>query len=126
VSISAADHKEVHMARSTVTHISHDIDGSAEAQTVTFRFQGVAYSIDLGQKNLDKLTTALTAFIEHATRERRAASQGTSATRVKTAAERGYELAELREWAGQNKVALPQRGRIPAPIVAQYLAAGGR
>ena len=68
------------MAKSTTTHVSDDIDGSADAQTVTFGFQGVAYSIDLGQKNLDKLTKALTPFIEHATRQR-GSSRPTSTAR---------------------------------------------
>ena len=41
-------------------------------------------------------------------------------------ADRGYDLVQLREWAGKNKIALPKRGRIPAVVVAQYQAAGGK
>src|ERR1700709_1483314 len=107
------------MAKTVTTHVNDDIDGSPDAQTVTFGFHGVAYSIDLGQKNLDKLTKALAPFIEHATRQRGASRNTGSTTPAKTSAERGYELSELREWAGKNKVSLPPRGRIPAAVVAE-------
>ena len=41
-------------------------------------------------------------------------------------AKRGYDLTQLREWAGANKVTVPSRGRIPQAVVEQYKAAGGR
>lgn len=115
------------MAKNTITSVSDDIDGTPDAETVNFGFQGVAYSIDLAQKNLDKLTKALAPFIANATRQR-----GTTMSvvggkgRAKAKAERPYEISDLREWAGKNKVSVPQRGRIPASVVEQYLAAGGR
>ena len=56
------------MAKSTITQITDDIDGSADAETVSFAFQGASYSIDLAAKNLDKLTKALAPFIEHASK----------------------------------------------------------
>ena len=61
------------MAKTTITSVSDDIDGTPDAETVTFGFQGVAYSIDLAQKNFDKLTKALAPFIDNATRQRGAA-----------------------------------------------------
>src|ERR1700710_2042954 len=105
------------MAKTTITSVSDDIDETPDAQTVTFGFQGVAYSIDLSQKNLDKLTKALAPFIERATKQR----GRVSATARKTIAkpERGYEISELREWAAKKKIDLPQRGRIPAAVIQQ-------
>jgi len=112
------------MAKTTTTHVTDDIDGSPEAQTVSFGFQGVAYSIDLAPKNLEKLTKALAPFIAHASKSRgKAPSTGRQAA---TKAQRGYDLVQLREWAGKNKMTVPSRGRIPATVVDQYLAAGGR
>jgi nucleoid-associated protein Lsr2 len=111
------------MAKSTITQVTDDIDGSADAETVRFAFQGASYSIDLAAKNLDKLTKALAPFIEHASKYR-----GTSAsTRRKPGAKavRSYDLVQLREWAGKNKIQVPGRGRIPGSVVDQYLAAGG-
>ena len=112
------------MAKSTIIEITDDIDGSADAETVSFAFQGASYSIDLAAKNLDKLTRALAPFIEHASRNRGSAES----TRRKTSAEasRSYDLVQLREWAGKNKIQVPSRGRIPGSVVDQYLAAGGR
>ena len=115
------------MATTTITSVSDDIDGTPDAQTVTFGFQGVAYSIDLGPKSLDKLTKALTPFIAHATRQRGSVrSVGAGKGRAKATTARPYEISDLREWAGKNTIKVPQRGRIPAAVVEQYLAAGRR
>lgn len=111
------------MAKSTITHITDDIDGTPNAEVVTFGFQGVAYSIDLAQKNLDRLSKALAPFIERATRQRGSAGAG---SRRSAKSDRGYEIAQLREWAAKKKIDLPQRGRIPGAIVEQYQAAGGK
>ncbi len=114
------------MAKNTITSVSDDIDGTPDAETVTFGFQGVAYSIDLSQKSLDKLTKALAPFIENATRPRGAARPTAGKGRATAKPARPYEISDLREWAGKNKISVPQRGRIPAAVVEQYLAAGRR
>jgi hypothetical protein len=41
-------------------------------------------------------------------------------------AKRDFDILQLREWAGANKVAVPARGRIPNSVVEQYRQAGGR
>jgi hypothetical protein len=112
------------MAKATVTHVTDDLDGTADAQNVTFGFQGVAYSIDLSQKNLDKLTKALAPFIEHSTKHRGSPTAARKAAGGRAA--RPYDLVQLREWAGKNKIKVPSRGRIPRSVVEQYQAAGGR
>ncbi|MCU1501729.1 MAG: hypothetical protein JWM12_1083 [Ilumatobacteraceae bacterium] len=106
------------MAKQIITTVTDDIDGSPEAENITFGFQGVAYSIDLGPKNAEKLQKALKPYIDHATRQRGAS--GRPAPKRNTT--RDYDLVQLREWAAKEKVALPQRGRIPAAIVARYQA----
>src|SRR4051794_22038039 len=98
------------MAKSTFTHITDDIDGSADAETVSFAFQDVSYTIDLAPKNLDKLTKAIAPFIANATRNRRTATPSGRKTAAKTS--RTYDLVELREWAHKNKIQVPSRGRI--------------
>lgn len=118
------------MAKQIITTVTDDIDGTTDAQTVTFGLQGTAYSIDLSAKNLEKLTKVLAPYIAKASRQRggtvRRTEAKTPATKVASAPERGYKIVDLREWAGKNEIALPQRGRIPAAIVTQYLAAGRR
>jgi hypothetical protein len=112
--------------KSVITSITDDIDGGADAEPVTFGFQGVTYSIDLSQKNLDKLSKALTPFIDSAKRERGPRVAATRKATVRGKAERPYDLVSLREWAGKSKIAIPARGRIPVAVVEQYKAAGGR
>jgi len=112
------------MAKSTIIEVTDDIDGSADAETVSFAFQGASYSIDLAAKNLDKLTRALAPFIEHASKNRGTAASTARKTSAK--ATRSYDLIQLREWAGKNKIQVSRRGRIPGSVVDQYLAAGGR
>src|SRR4051794_10608983 len=114
--------EDIAMAKSMITTVTDDIDGSADATPVSFTFQGVSYSLDLAPKNLDKLTKSLAPFMEHATKSR--GTQMKSGRKGK--AGRGYDLIQLREWAGKNKINVPARGRIPGAVVDQYLAAGGR
>jgi nucleoid-associated protein Lsr2 len=112
------------MAKTTVTHVTDDIDGSPDARTVSFGFQGVAYWIDLAPKNLERLSKALAPFIENASKSR--GSAPSTRRRQGTKTQRGYDLVQLRKWAGKNKINVPSRGRIPAAVIDQYLAAGGR
>ena len=109
------------MAKTIITSVSDDIDGSADAQTVTFGYQGVGYSIDLGPKNQAKLEKALEPFIQYATRQR-----GTTAKTSGRISGRDYDIAALRAWAAKRKIELPSRCRIPGTVVEQYKAAGGR
>ncbi len=118
------------MVKSVITRITDDIDGSADAEPVSFGFQGVGYTIDLSQKNLDKLSKALTPFIDRAKRQRgpRVAAPRKARAKRKSVGkhERPYDLVSLREWAAKNKIAVPARGRIPATVVEQYQASGSR
>lgn len=45
-----------------------DLDGSPDAEAVAFSFQGQSYTIDLADKNVKKLMTALKPFIDKATK----------------------------------------------------------
>lgn len=112
------------MAKEVITRITDDLSGEPDAETVSFALQGTSYTIDLAAKNLEKLTKALQPFIDKAARVR----SGVAAPSRRTAkrGERDFDLVQLREWAGKNKVTIPARGRIPASIVEQYKAAGGR
>jgi hypothetical protein len=111
------------LGRASEASDGSDIDGSADAETVSFAFQGASYTIDLAPKNLDKLTRALAPFIAHATRNLRTATPSVRKTSAKTS--RTYDLVELREWAGKNNIQVPSRGRIPGAVIDQYLAAAG-
>ena len=56
------------MATKTSVIITDDLDGSADAQTVSFGFDGTNYEVDLGAKNRAKLEKALQPFVAAARR----------------------------------------------------------
>jgi hypothetical protein len=110
------------MAKTIITTITDDLDGSANAKSVTFGLDGVAYSIDLSARNEKKLRDALQEFINHAGRDR---STGTSKPAT-VRGQRDFDISALRAWAAKKNIDLPARGRIPGAIIEQYKAAGGR
>lgn len=48
-----------------------DIDGSSNAETVRFSYDGVAYSIDLSRKNRAAFDKAIKPWVQAATRQSR-------------------------------------------------------
>jgi hypothetical protein len=96
--------------------MTDDLDGSDDAETISFGFGGVVYEIDLGQKNRAKLEKALAPFIEAGRRvprggRRRAADRSSGASVVRGA---------IRAWAKSVGIKVPERGRISADIMRQY------
>lgn len=110
------------MATQTITRITDDIDGSPDATTVTFGYQGIAYTIDLSAKNVDRLQKALAPFIDRGQRLRYGAGTRSGVTSAGSArpARSGGKSAAVREWAALNKVTVPARGRIPATTMDLY------
>jgi nucleoid-associated protein Lsr2 len=107
------------MAKSVSVIVTDDLDGSENAERVTFSLDGVSYEIDLAAKNRAKLEKALAPFIEAGrkvprTGRRRAAGQNGSS------ADRG---AAVRAWAKASGLKVSERGRVSADIMRQYEAA---
>ena len=106
------------MAKTTITQVTDDIDGSKDAQEVTFSFRGIDYTIDLGKRNLAALEKALKPYIEagakvpSSARSRRSVKSGTS----------GQDLAAVRKWAKSKGIDVSSRGRIPRTVLEQYEA----
>jgi hypothetical protein len=110
------------VAKTTVTHITDDLDGSKDATEVAFSFDGIDYTIDLSKKNAAAMAKALKPYLDAATkvsgrstRSRRTASSRTSGPRK--------NLAAIREWARGQGIEVSDRGRIPAAVIEQYDAA---
>ncbi len=114
------------MAREVIEKLIDDLDGSDATETVTFGLDGTAYEIDLSKKNAAALRKALEPYLKAARNELgRWPPQGSPAPSGRKV-QRGYDIVQLREWAGSNGVEVPARGRIPQAVVDQYKAAGGR
>src|SRR6478752_8945798 len=106
------------MARQTTVTVTDDLDGSANAQEVSFSLDGTAWTIDLGAKNRAVLAKALKPFIAKATpqtnpqpRRSRAGRAGKSASRAPSRGTRA-DLGEIRTWANNNGYTVSDRGRI--------------
>lgn len=97
-------------------NIIDDIDGSKDAEEVSFSYNGIDYQIDLGKRNRRKLETALRPFIEasSAASKRAAPAPGVTARR---------DLQDVRAWAAREGMKVSDRGRIPNSLLEQYDAA---
>ena len=101
------------MATKTVVSVVDDIDGSADAETVTFTYNGKTYEIDLARKNRDALASALSPFVQAA----RSTSRK-SAHRPKSGGDE--DAAAVRAWAAGRGIEVSHRGRIPRSVREQY------
>ena len=114
------------MARKVYEQLVDDLDGSDATETVRFGLDGTTYEIDLNEKNAPALRKSLDKYVSVARRAGRSDARRRATPSGRRGADRGYDIVQLREWAGANKVKVPARGRIPRSVVDQYLAAGGR
>lgn len=106
------------MAKTTITKITDDIDGSQDAQEVRLSYEGVDYVIDLGKKNKSSLEKALKPYLDAGTRVTKRAGRRASA---KPNTKR--DLAPVRVWARDRGIKVSDRGRVPASVIEQYDAA---
>jgi Lsr2 len=122
------------MAQVTVVTLVDDLDRSvsADVQTITYFVRGQEYRIDVGAANLERLNAALEVLgeAEEGLREFTAASRSVTklppagAFRRGSARTRtGVEAGKVRTWAIANGIEVSARGRIPAPIIDQFIAA---
>lgn len=109
------------MAKTLVT--TDDIDGSADAETIRFSFNGASYTIDLGKKNRAAFEKALKPYIDVAqkTSGRRAAA-ASSSRRGRGGRRRSssVDLAAVRTWARENGIEVSDRGRIAQSVIDSY------
>ena len=106
------------MATKIAVALEDDLDGGPADETVHFGLGGAEYEIDLSKKNAKTFRAGLAPFVEHA---RRAARGGRRRpARPSSARERS---GDIRAWAKAEGIAISDRGRIPADVVAQYEAA---
>jgi hypothetical protein len=102
------------MAIRHLTILVDDLTGeeSDDIATVSFSLEGVDYEIDLTAANANKLRAALSDFIAQARQPKDRSKQ--------SRAGRGVEAAKVRDWAKQNSISVPARGRIPNEIMEQF------
>jgi hypothetical protein len=107
------------MSKSVSVIVTDDLDGSQNAETVSFGFDGVAYEIDLAEKNRAKLEKALAPFIEAGRRVPRSGPRRGGGRQSSASVDRGA----VRAWARERGLKVSERGRVSADIMRQYEAA---
>jgi hypothetical protein len=97
-----------------------DLDGTPADETVSFGLDGASYEIDLTSANAQALRESLAPYLGHA---RRTGGRRSSGRRGSASASRGSDAAAVRAWAREQGIAVSERGRIPADVVAKFEAA---
>ena len=100
-------------------------DETPAVETVEFAVDGAAYEIDVCETHAGELRDRLATYVGVARRRGgRPAGSGRSTGGSRRRRSRGSgEAAAIREWARSQGIAVPERGRIPADIAAQYAEA---
>jgi hypothetical protein len=106
------------MAITEIIEVTDDLDGSPDAEGVTFSLNGVDYAIDLAAVNRRGLEDALAPFIAAATRIDR--TPRLKAKRKKHRMQQG-DPAAIRAWAAEQGIQVADRGRIPTEVKLAYL-----
>lgn len=103
------------MAKTVITTLVDDLDGTTADETISFSLDGRHYEIDLNSDNAKGLREALSTFIQAARRD----------THQRTAKRPTLQPQQrvIRDWANAHGFDISDRGRIPQSIVDQYMAA---
>ena len=109
------------MAQKVTVVLEDDLTGGPAEHTIRFAFDGTDYEIDLNAKNAATFSKQLAPYVEHARRAGRAPSRRPGRTAVNR-----QRSGDIRAWAKEHGLTVSERGRIPASVVEQYNAAGGR
>src|SRR5699024_7370801 len=111
------------IARKTSTELIDAVEGGTAAETVSFALDGVAYEIDLSEKNAGTLREELAGWVDKARRVGGRRHRGTgSGSRSGSSG----ESARIREWARGQGYEVSQRGRVAAHIRRAYEEAHGQ
>lgn len=112
------------MAQKVQTFLIDDLDGSDAESTVSFGLDGTQYEIDLSAGHARELRTTVARYTgagrKAAGTTRRAGHGG----RKRPAS--GVSNAAVRAWAQAKGLAVKERGRISADVIARFQAAAGR
>lgn len=112
------------MAQQTKVILTCDLETAEKpaTETIGFTFEGTPYEIDLCDKHAKQLRDAMGPFVSSA---RRVTSRGSGRRRGRATTSGGSDRERtqaIREWARKKGIAVSERGRLPADVIAQYHA----
>lgn len=102
------------MAKQTTTVLIDDITGEEASTTIRFALDGVNYEIDLTDENAAQLRADFRKWAD--------AGQRIGGRRVQGTPRGKTESAKIREWAHEQNIEVPARGRIPSKVREAYYA----
>lgn len=105
------------MVKKTLAKYFSDVSGDeidGESPTVSFALEGTSYEIDLTESERQELRDALAVYVDAARKSTR------GATRKKSTG--GPSPKDVRDWARENNIDVPSRGRIPATVIEAFEA----
>ncbi len=111
------------MAQQIITQLVDDIDGKDIKQggeTVRFAVDGVAYEIDLNDKNAKRLRQSLSVYVQHG---RKVGGRRSGAGPAAKRKSNKTDLAAMRQWARDNGYDVSDRGRISREVQKAYAQA---
>jgi len=111
------------MAQKVQVVLVDDLDGGPADETVTFSLDGVSYEIDLTHDNAAALRDALAPYVGHGRRVGSGTRRTASRRAPAGSSTGGTDPAEIRAWARSQGIAVNERGRISAELLAKYRAA---
>ena len=119
------------MAQTVNTIYVDDLDGTEitadQATTVAWSWRGVDYEFDTSADRLAGIESGDEAFtVAQLLAASRRVSGRRAAARPVGSTTGSADAAKIRAWARENGIQVPDRGRVPAPIRASYLAARTR
>lgn len=93
--------------------LTSDISGDTPARTYTFAWEGVEYEIDLTEGEAQAFRETLLPYFDVAR-----ALGGKRSTKASLV---GYTAAQVRAWARIHGIDVPDKGRIPNDVVAEFI-----
>lgn len=108
------------MAQRVQVLMEDDLDGSEATETVAFSLDGTEYEIDLNDKHKEELYAVIEPYRNVARKV--SYSRPSRPSRPRAVKRTGPDTTEIREWAKAQGLKVSDRGRIPAEVVAKYLA----
>jgi hypothetical protein len=106
------------MAKKTVEKFYSDLSGDevdTPSPTVTFTFDGVGYEVDLTEAERQAFADAVAPYIAVGRRAAGRAASSRTASRKS-----GVDAKAVREWAQEQGLDVPARGRVPASLIQAY------
>lgn len=112
------------MAKKTIEKFYSDISGEeidSSTPTVTFGFDGTSYEIDVTEQEKTEIEKTLAPYI-------RAGRKATGASARRRGRRSGGSSSDspakqVREWAKEQGIDVPARGRVPSDVLEKYNAA---